>query len=289
MVTTHLREDVMASIFRVHPRRRPSRSRRALALPVTFLILLVTTLGLVSITYYFSVQNLAVQSEGLKVSTAQQDFVSLNNLVLSTLGQPGSSNTIDLSDSGGTTNIQPSSNILNLMVTDNSGIDQTVFNSAIGKVSYALPSVGSLQSGLYLAGDSEPITNLTGASPSQLYMTDGFPGPMIQLQYRPTVAYASAGVQNGEAVNNIRIYVVNLNSSVSLSLGGDLPLQISNVNTQLTSETFHVSNQPENFVITSILNGAVGSVSVPISTASQGAVINLEIVISNVSIQRLIQ
>ncbi len=268
--------------------RRLRRSRRALALPVTFLILLVTTLGLVTTTYYFSVQNLAAQSQSLKDSTAKQNFLSLDNTILSTLGQPGSSNTIDLSDAGGETSVQPTEGILTLTVSDNSGIDQTVFNSPIGQVTYALAAPDSVDLGYYLEGDSQPITNQSGSSPSQLYVTGGFPGPLLQLQYRPTVTCASAGIQNGEAVNNIRIYIVNLNSSAPIALQGDLPLQVSCINAQLTKQTFHVE-QPENLVITSHLNGAVGSVSVPISTAQGGATINLEIVVSNISIERWVR
>ena len=72
--------------------------------------------------------------------------------------------------------------------------------------------------GLYLDGDSQTITNRSGSSPSQLYITDGPQGPEIQLQYRPTVTYATAGLENGQAVNDIRIYIVNLNSSDSNSI-----------------------------------------------------------------------
>ena len=96
-------------------------------------------------------------------------------------------------------------------------------------------------------------------------------------------------IQNGQAVNDIRIYIVNLNSSDPISLGGELPLQISCTNTQLTTETSQVTNQPENLTITSQLNGADGSVSVPISSTAEGAIINIETVISNVSIQRWIR
>ncbi len=124
----------MAIIFHSKPFRRLVRSKGALALPVTFLILLVSTLAIITVTYYFAVENINTQSESLKVSTAQQDFVSLDNDILSTLGQPGSSSTIDLSDSGGSTNIQPTSNILTINVTDNSSIEQTIFNSSVGQI-----------------------------------------------------------------------------------------------------------------------------------------------------------
>jgi hypothetical protein len=249
----------------------------------------VSTLGVITVTYYFAVENINTQSESLKVSTAQQDFVSLDNAILSTLGQPGSSSTIDLSDSGGLTNIQPTSNILTINVNDNSSIDATIFNSSVGQVTYELPCSGSLDTGLYLEGDSQTITNQSGASPSQLYITGGLQGPEIQLQYRPTVTYATAGYENGQAVYDIRIYIVNLNSSDPIALQGELPLQISCTSTQLTTETYQVS-QTENLAITSQLNGANGSVSIPISsTTGKGSIIYIETVISNVSIERWTQ
>lgn len=266
--------------------RRFARSKCALALPVTFLILLVSTLGIITVTYYFAIENINTQSMSLKASTAQQDFESLDNDILSTLGQPGSSNTIDLSDSGGSTNVQPASNLLTLSVSDDSSIDATVFNSSVGKVTYDLPCLGSLNMGFYLEGDSQTITNQSGASPSQLYITDDGSGPQIQLQYRPTVTYATAGLQNGQAVNDIRIYIVNLNSSDSIALQGELPLQVSCTSTQLTTQTYDVPYQPANLAITSQLNDVSGTVFVPISSTPLGAIINVETVISNVSIER---
>ena len=266
--------------------RRALGSKAALALPVTFLILLVTTLGLITVTYAFAVQNVNAQSLALKATTARQNFVSLDNDILSTLGQPGSSATIDLTDSGGTTNIQPTNNVLTLSINDSQSIQQTIFNSPVGQVTYQLPTIGSIDNGFYLEGDSQTITNQSGASSSQLYITTGSEGPEIQLQYRPTVTYAAAGLQNGQAVNDVRIYIVNLNSSDPVSLYGDLPLQISCTNTQLTTQTYQVSYQLENLAITSQLNGASGSVSVPISSTPRGAIIHLEIVVSNVSIHR---
>jgi hypothetical protein len=101
--------------------------------------------------------------------------------------------------------------------------------------------------------------------------------------YRPAVTYAAAGIESGQAVTDVRIYIVNLNSSDPFALQGELPLTISCVSTQLTTETYQVSDQPENLAITSQLNGFTGSVSVPIS--STPAIINVEIVISNISIE----
>jgi hypothetical protein len=269
--------------------RRLVRSRVALALPVTFLILFVSTIGIIAVTYAFSVERVNAQSQTLKVSTAKENFQSLDEVILSTLGQPGSSGTIELSDCGGSTLVQPTNNTLIITVNDNLGIQETIFNAAVGKVTYELPYSGSSQTGLYLKGDSRPITNQSGASLSQLCIANGAEHPEIQLRYRPTVSYIAAGLDNDKAVNDIRIYVVNLNSSDAFALGGQLPLKISCISTQLTTQTYDVAYQPENFVLTANLDGANGSVTIPISSTSQGAIINLEIVVSNVAVERWIR
>jgi hypothetical protein len=264
-------------------------SKYAMALPVTFLILLVSTLSIVSVTYYFSVEKINSQGQTLKVSTAKESLILLNNEIISTLGQPGSSTTFDLIDSGGLLKIQPTSNVLTLSINGNSEVQEVIFNASIGKIAYQLPHASTSQTGLYLEGDSRTITNQSGSSTSQLFIANGAEHPEIQLQYRPTVTYSVAGLENGKTINNLRIYIVNLNSSAGISLQGDLHLQISCTNTLFESKNYEVSNVFGTLASTSVLNGVSGSVSVPISSTAQGAIIHLEIVISNVSIQRWIR
>jgi len=133
--------------------------------------------------------------------------------------------------------------------------------------------------------NSSTITSQVDGSPSQLCFSGSLQGPQILLGYRPQVTSASAGTQNGQAVTDIRIYIVNLNSSTAFSLGGELPLKISCLSAQLTTTTYQVSYPIENLVITSELNGLGGSVSVPISSTSIGAIIHVQIVSSNVSVE----
>jgi hypothetical protein len=266
-----------------------ARSKYAMALPVTFLILFVSTLSIVSFTYYFSVEKVNSQGQTLKVSTAKESLISLNSEIISTLGQPGSSSTFDLSDSGGLLKIQPTSNVLTLSISSNSEVQETIFNTSIGEITYQLPYSSTSQTGLYLEGDSLTVTNQSGSSTSQLCIANGAEHPEIQLHYRPTVTYAAAGLEDGRAVNIIRIYIVNLNSSMEISQQGRLPLQISCKNTQLDSKNYEVSNDVANLALTSVLDGVRGSVSVPISSTTQGAIIHLETVVSNISIQRWIR
>jgi hypothetical protein len=273
-------------VWRNRPFRRLIGSKRALALPVTFLMLFVSTVGIISVTYYLAVTRINTQSQALNASTAKQSMISLDNGIVSTLWQPGSSVTFTMPDSGGLTSIQPSSNLLTIAINDSSGIQATLFNSPVGQVAYEIPYLGSMATGLYLEGDSQTISDQTGASLSQLYVGESADGPQIQLSYRPIVTYANAGLQNGAAVTDIRIYVVNLNSSDTVSLEGALPFKISCIGTQLTTQTYQVPNQPETLTVTAQLNGACGTVSIPISILSGGAVINIQTVVANISIQR---
>jgi hypothetical protein len=266
-----------------------ARNKYAMALPVTFLILLVSTLSIVSFTYYFSVEKVNSQGQILKVSTAKENLISLNNEIISILGQPGSSTTFDLIDSEGLLKIQPNSNVLTLSINDSFDIQETILNTSIGKITYQLPYSSTSQTGLYLEGDSRTITNQSGSSTSQLYIASGAEHQEILLQYRPTVTYSVAGLENGKAINNVRIYIVNLNSSAEISLQGELPLKISCTNTLLESKNYEVSNDVGNLSLDSVLNGVRGSVSLPISSTTEGAIIHLETVVSNVSIQRWIR
>jgi hypothetical protein len=99
----------------------------------------------------------------------------------------------------------------------------------------------------------------------------------------------AAGLENGKPINNIRIYIVNLNSSSVIAQQGDIPLQISCVNAQLESRNYDVSYGVGSLTLTSIFNDVRGNVSVPISSTSAGAIVHIETVVSNISIQRWIR
>jgi hypothetical protein len=265
------------------------RSRRALAIPATFLILFVSMLGMISITYYFAVEKVNTRSTALKISTAKQDVLSFDETLLSVLWQSGSARTFEFSDSGGEVNVQPSANTLIINVTDNSDIAATLFDETVGQVMYELPYSESPDTGLFLKGDSRTITNQSGSVITQLSIRSGAEHPEILLRYRPIVSYTTAGVESDKAVNNVRIYVVNLNSSETIALFGKVPLKISCVATQITITTYNLSYEPETLLITSILDGFSGQVSIPVSSTASGAIINVEIVLCNVTIQRWVR
>jgi hypothetical protein len=265
------------------------RSKRALAIPATFMILFVSMLGVVSITYYFAVEKVNTRSTALRVSTAKQEMLAFDETLRATLWQPGSALTFEFSDSGGEVNVEPSANTLVISVTDNRDVAATIFNETVGQFIYELPYSETPDTGLFLKGDSRTITNQSGSVITQLYIRSGVEHSEILLRYRPTTSYTTAGVENDKAVTNLRIYVVNLNSSEAISLFGKVPLKISCVTTQITTITYNLSYDPETLLVTSILDGAVGQVSIPVSSTASGAIINVEMVLCNVAIQRWVR
>jgi hypothetical protein len=140
-----------------------------------------------------------------------------------------------------------------------------------------------------LKGDSRTITNQSGSVITQLYIRSGAEHPEILLRYRPTTSYTTAGVENDKAVTNLRIYVVNLNSSDAISMFGKVPLKMSCVTTQITTTTYNLSYNPETLLVTSILDGVSGQISIPVSSTASGAIINVEVVLCNVTIQRWVR
>jgi hypothetical protein len=257
-----------------------------LALPATFLILFVTTLGLISITYYFAVERVNSRSQALKVVMAKQDFLSLDQNIMSLVWQPGSARTIEIQDSGGRLFIQPSKSSLMLIVSDEIDINETIYNENTGVISYELPYSDSPETGLFLKGDERTITNQSGSVVAQLFIRNGMEHPEIHLRYRPTVSYVSGGLENEKTINTIRIYVVNLNASDVIAIYGRVPLRISCEETYKTIEKFTTSYASEKLHITAIIDGDTGKVAVPVTSSAQGAVITIEIVECKVKIAR---
>jgi hypothetical protein len=252
------------------------------------MILFVSMLGIVSITYYFAVERVNTRSTAFKITTAKQDMLSFDENLRATLWQPGSARTLEFSDSGGKVNVEPSANTLVINVTDNRDVSGTIFNETIGQVLYELPYSETPDIGLFLKGDSRAVVNQSGSVMTQLYVRRGVEHSELVLHYRPATSYTTAGVENGKEVTNLRIYVVNLNASEAISLLGKVPLKMSCVTTQITTTTYDLSYAPEILLVTSILDGVSGQVSIPVSSTASGAIINVEMVLCSVTVQRCV-
>jgi len=272
-----------------HRFRTLCHAKKALAIPVTFLILLVSMLGVISITYYFAVERVNAGSEALKVSMAKQNMNSLDENVLSVLWQPGSSQTMEFGDCGGKLNVQPSFNLLTINITDSNEIADMLFNANIGETTYELPYSDSADTGLYLKGDSRVILNRSGSSVSQLQIRSGAEHAEVLLRYRLVTSSTTSGKENNQTVNDLRIYIVNLNGSQNIGLMGEVPLRISCSNVEKTVKTYNVANQTTALTVAATLGGTQGQVTVPVSSDINGAIINVELVVCYITIERWVR
>jgi hypothetical protein len=260
-------------------------AKKALAIPITFLILFASLLGVISITYYFAVSKVNVNSQILKISSAKQNMNAIEKSLQLVVWQPGSSDTLEFDNCDGTLKTEPSANMLTINVTDDT-FYEVIFNSSVGELIYVLPYSQSADTGLYLKGTSQVVENKSGAVMAQLYIESGEEHPEIVLRYRPKVSSATGGTENGKPVNNVRIYVVNLNSSQNLETVGKIPIKVSCVNTTTCVNSYNLSYSPESLTVQVTLSERQAQVSVPISGNENGAIINVELVISNTKIEK---
>lgn len=260
-------------------------SKRAIAIPMTFLMLFFSLFAIISVTYYFAVSKVNANSKVLNVATAKQNMNVLEQTLQYVIWQSGSSKSCEVNDSGGTLITAPSSNLLTINVTD--GVfSEVIFNSSIGGVIYEMPYAGSSDTGLYLEGTSKVVENKNGAVATQLYIEQGEEHPEILLRYRPIVSSVTGGLEDNKPVNNVRIYVVNLNSSQNIELMGKIPIVASCESTQTIVESYDLTYEPTPLTVQVSLEERDSEVSVPISSNVNGAKINLELVVSNTKIQR---
>ena len=277
----------MKNMVPKHLKLRAARfclSKKALAIPVTFLILFVSLLAVISITYYFAVSKVNVNSQILQISSAKQNMNAIEKSLQLVVWQPGSTKTIEFDDCGGTLKTEPSANLLTINVTDGT-FSEVIFNSSVGGIIYELPYSESADTGLYLKGTSQVVENKSGAVMTQLYIESGEEHPEIVLRYRPMVSSATGGTENGKPVNNVRIYVVNLNSSQDLELMGKIPIKVSCLGAETIVNSYNLSYSPESLTVQVTLSERQAQVSVSISGNENGAIINVELVVCNATIE----
>ena len=244
---------------------------------------------MVAVTYYLAIERINAKSQDLKVSTARGNMMTLDEDISSVLWQSGSSQTFDFTDSGGQLNIEPTINPLSISITDNNSISATVFNSSAVWVVYELPYSETADTGLFLRGDNRAILNQSGFSMTQLYIRKGAEHTEIALQYRPIVSCIASETQDNKTVNDVRIYVVDLNSSQQIELMGEVPLKITSESTETSVTSYNVTYQPGTLLVTANFNEVNGQVSVPISSTSYGAIVNVELVLCKVHIERWVK
>jgi len=259
-------------------------SKRGIAVPVTFLMLFVSLTLIVSATYYFAVTKINISSQGVKVAAAKQRMLSLEDTIKSITWSPGSYEIYEFEDLGGTFKTEPTAKRLVMNLTDDSFYD-VFFNSSIGRVAYELPASEDSDDYVFLRGDNRAVVNQSSSTMTQLYIKMGASSPEITLSYRPLAGSTVTEQGNGKPTNSLRIYVINLNSSKTMTMQGKFSLKAMCINVTSTWKNYDFPYPLTAIKLKVSLDGAVGTVSLPISSNANGTLVNLETVTCNIKIQ----
>jgi hypothetical protein len=260
------------------------RSRRAIALPITFLILFVSLVLLVTVTYYFSISRISAKSLELKVSGAEQEMISLEKIIKFVSWSPGSYQIYEFGDFGGKLRVLPAAKTLVLTITDGTSFQEVFFDHSVGEVLYELPPSDS-QENVFLTGDIRAVINQSSATMAQLYTSPGEENYEMALSYRPLAGATVTGSSNGKPVNSLRVYVISLDSSENITRSGSFRLKITCANVTSNWRTYDFSNSITSLLIKASLDDASGQVLLPISSNAQGAIVNLETITCSIKLE----
>jgi hypothetical protein len=263
------------------------RSTKALAIPVTYLILFVSFMAIISVTYSFAVVKINARGSILKASVAKQNMLILDDAVHSVAWGFGASETVYMDDCGGTFQTQTGEKYLVLNLTDEQSFNDVVFNNSLGEVFYELEPSEFNEAGFFIRGDDRPMVNQSTSTMTQLYVTTGQSASQIVLCYRPLATVAVIGSENGKPLNLIRINIINLNSSRNLMLRERVYLRITSLNVTTSTRHYEFNQSISSLALKTDLDGTHSTVRLPISSNPDGAVVELETVVCSVRIQRV--
>ncbi|MEM4700546.1 MAG: hypothetical protein QXZ51_00175 [Candidatus Bathyarchaeia archaeon] len=262
-------------------------SRKALAIPVTYLILFASLIAIISATYGFAVTSISAKSAQLRFSVAKQNMQTLDEAIRSVAWSDGSSKTIYMEDCGGTFQMQPKAKSLIINLTDGKMFSSIVFNSSVGKALYVLEGLAESQEGTYAKGDSRVIINQSAFTVTQLYFERGETAQQLVLGYRPMVTVLAAGTSDGKPLNIIRVYIISLSISQTFSLYGSFHLKVSALNVTSTVELFMFNSSVSALALEALSEGVKTNVWLPMESTSEGAVVSLEVVVCNIQVRRV--
>jgi hypothetical protein len=262
------------------------KSKKALAIPVTYLVLFVSLVAVISATYSFAVVKISSRGAQLKASVAKQNMQVLDDAVRSVAWSFGASEVVYMDDCGSVFQTEPVAKSLMINFTDGISFNDIVFNSSVGKIFYEIESSEINNDGLFIRGDESAIINRSVFTITQLYFSTGDDAKELTLCYRPSATAMPMGASNGKPLNLIRIYVINLNSSQSLTLREKFYLKITAVNVSTVTRQCDFNVSVSSLALKAVFDGTTSTVWLPITSNEEGAIVNLEAVVCNVKIQK---
>jgi hypothetical protein len=263
------------------------KSKTALAIPVTYLILFVSLIAVISATYSYAVVKISGRGAVLKASVAKQNMQVLDDAVRSGTWSYGASRIVYMDDCGGIFQTFPTAKKLVLNITDGQPFYDIVFNSSLGKAFYELEASAEDYDGLFVRGDYRAIVNQSAFTMTQLYFSAGNQAKELTLSFRPSATVATIGTSNGKPLNLVRVYVINLNSSQNLMLTQAFYLKATTSSVTTLTRQYEFNASVSSLSLKAVLDGTSTTVQLPISSNPAGAAVTLEIVLSNITVQRM--
>ncbi len=267
--------------------KRPSEApgfRRGLAAPVSMLIILFSLTLVSTIAYSISLRQIGNRKEDLKLLAAEEKMLDLEGAISAVAWSPGGSRTLAFSNYGGQLRVEPNENHLTLNITmGNTTV--TVFDSDTGRFVYELPSTVAGHYGVWLRGDGRSIVNQSSAYLARMVVEKGIEHEELVAGYRPLVSSSAGELISDRRVNNVRIYVVNLNASQPLQSRGEFYVRVfcNTVSAQVHSYDHNAS--VTTLVVTAVLGGEEDAIVVPLTVGPSGSTLRLEVIISRVRIE----
>jgi hypothetical protein len=264
--------------------RKAPNTRRGLAAPVSLLLIVFSLTMVSTVAYNYAMKQINQRKEDLKLVAAEEKMLDLEEAITSTAWTPSGSRTLAFSDYGGELRVEPSANPLQVNVT--LGLSNgTVYDSDTGRFIYELPSTILGQAGQWIRGDRRAIVNQSTAYQAQMSIVIGSEYQELVSRYRPLVSSSVGGMSSGRRINNLRIYVINLNSSETLESGGEFHVKVTCTDVTTSLGSFNGTASDTVMSVTASLDGATWTISVPISVGVSGSSVQVEVVVSNVMIQ----
>jgi len=262
-------------------------STRALAIPLTYLILFVSLIAIISATYSFAVIKIAAKGASVKASVAKHDMQLLDTAIHRVAWTTGASEVVYIDDFGGVFKIDPTEKNLTINFASDQAGNDVVFDCPTGNALCKLESSEENYGGLYIKGDERAIANQTAFGMTQLYGRADANGQSIILCYRPVATSTSTGTNNGKPSNLVRIYITNLNASQTLATGGSFYLRITSLNVSSAVRQYEFNQSISSIALNGIFGENTGSVLLSVSSNENGAIVNLEMVICNVKLEKI--
>lgn len=269
------------------PLRKLLHSKKALAVPVTYLILFVSLMAVVSATYSFAVLKISARGASLKASIAKQNMQVLDDAIRSVAWSYGASEVIYMEDCGGVFQTEPTAKNLVINFTDEQTFYDVLFNSSIGESFYKLEPSESNYHGLFIRGDYRAIVSQSVSVMTQLYVSITDDAQAITLCYRPLATTALIDTSSIKPLNLIRINAISLNSSQNLMLREKFYLKVTALNITVVSHQYEFNQSISSLALKAVLDETQNTVWLPISSSAEGAIVNVEIVVCNIEIQKV--